>query len=101
MTVPKWQRRFAVLSWFLGVFALRAALLGPPYFRASIRYCTETTGSLTVVWTSALTFDYAGGCGALFARHLWVVKYTTTACGAVLTVYGTVTLFRHWLSDGD
>lgn len=100
MTVPEWKRKLAVVSWFVGLFALRAALMGPPYARASIRYCTETTASLTVVWTSNLTFDYAGGCGALFARHLAVVKYTATICGAIMILYGAVTLLRHGL-DGS
>lgn len=101
MTIPEWRRKLGVLSLFVGVFALRAALLRPSYARHSIRYCTETTGSLTVVWTANLTFDYTGGCGALFAMHLDMVKYTTTVCGVILTAYGAVTLFRHGVENRD
>ncbi|MEZ3142570.1 hypothetical protein [Halobaculum sp. MBLA0143] len=99
MSSPERRRikQFAVVSLIVGLFSLRAALLGPPYAVFSIRYCTETTGSLTVVWTADLTFDYAGGCGALFARHLYAVKYVTTTCGAIMTLYGAVMLFRHGL----
>ena len=94
MTVPEWKQKLAVVSLFVGGFTLRASLSSPPS-KYVISQCSKRQ-IIAVVWTARLTLDYTG-CGFTSLMDAFEVFYLMTACGAIMTLYGAVILFRHGL----
>jgi hypothetical protein len=87
-------RQFAIVSLIIGAFSLRASLSSPPS-RYVIFQCSRNK-LISVVWTPQLTLNYTG-CGYTSIMGPFEVFYMMTACGAVMTLYGAVILFRHGL----
>ncbi|MEZ3142573.1 hypothetical protein [Halobaculum sp. MBLA0143] len=87
-------KQFAVVSLIVGVFALRAALSNPP---AGVLHGGCLSESEPVTWTRGLTLDFYQQCSMTYAEHAVVIYQTMVVCGAIMTLYGAVILFRHGL----
>lgn len=103
MTISRWKQQFAVLSLFVGLFSLRATLFQSfrPYGGRSQTGCQGWTYE-KITWQSDFTLEfYERGCSAFVADAAAPVFITVTACGAIMTLYGAVTLFRHGLPNTE
>lgn len=82
------MKKVSVLTLAVGLFFLRAALANPPSGSLSVK-CPGAPYPVT--WTERLTLDFYGRC-ATYAQDAGLIFVIVVACGAVLTLYGTVTL---------
>ena len=101
MSSSEWRRtkQFAVVSLIVGLFSLRAALADPPG-RGLYSAC-QGWQYQKVTWRPDLTLEFfTRGCYAP-ADNARVIFVVVTACGAIMTLYGAVILFRHGLPGMD
>ena len=98
MTVPEWRRKLAIVALTTGLFSLRAALTHPP--GPVLHAGCQGWYYDRVTWRPDLTLDFYEKRCYGHADSAVIVFSLVTVCGVILTVYGTVTVFRHGV-DGQ